>query len=82
MDSYRLEQIKPDYWLVMRGLTKVAIVFPGEAPGSLKLYPHPDTYPDLYFTGLPAPLLPDWMTFSSMSALREFLAIQPEAIAA
>ena len=58
MSGYRLEQLTPDYWLVMRGSIKVAIVFPDNADRFL-VYPHPDTYPGLTFDGLPAPLLPE-----------------------
>jgi hypothetical protein len=81
MTGYRLEQINPDYWLVMRGSTKVAIVFPDSSDRFL-VYPHPDTYPGLTFEGLPKPFLPEWMTFGSIVEVERFLGIEQEKEAA
>lgn len=81
MTSYRLEQINPDYHLVMRGSVKVAIVFPDSTDRFL-IYPHPETFPGLNFDGLPAPLLPAWMTFGSLREIEQFLDIEPERAAA
>lgn len=82
MSGYRIEQLTPDYWLVKRQGVKVAIVFPANAEGRLAIYPHPETYPDLCFTGLPDPLLPEWMTFGSMREIEAFLGIEQRAEAA
>lgn len=82
MTAFRIEHVWADYHRIMRGDTKVAIVFPADINGRLAVYPHPDTYPDLAFTGVPAPLLPEWMTFGSMHEVAAFLGIEQERAAA
>jgi hypothetical protein len=63
--------------LIWLGSTKVAILFPPlHEGGDYLLYPHPDTYRSLTFSGLPAPLRPGFMAFTSFDKVRAFLGIQ------
>ena len=66
--------------LVWIGSTKVAILFPPlHEEGDYLLYPHPDTYRGLTFPGLPAPLRPGFMAFTSFDEVQAFLAIESPA---
>ena len=63
--------------LVWLGSNKVAILFPPLHEGdNYLLYPHPDTYRDLTFSGVPTPLRPEFMAFTSFDEVQAFLGIQ------
>ena len=78
---YRIERLSySSTSLVWLGSTKVAILFPPlHEGGDYLLYPHPDTYRSLTFSGLPAPLRPGFMAFTSFDKVRAFLGIQSPA---
>lgn len=64
--------------IVWLGTTKAAILFSPlhEGDGYL-LYPHPGTYRDLNFSGLPVPLSPGFKAFSTIDDVRAYLGIKP-----
>jgi hypothetical protein len=63
--------------IVWLGTTKAAILFPPLHEGEFYLlYPHPNTYRELNFSGLPAPLSPGFMAFAALDDVRAFLGIQ------
>ncbi|MBE7202460.1 MAG: hypothetical protein INR70_32315 [Parafilimonas terrae] len=69
--------------IVRRGAEKVAILFPPlDEGGAWQLYPHPETFPGLNFEGLPAPLRPEFLAFSDLTAVEQFLGIRDEEPAA
>ncbi|MGV7030185.1 hypothetical protein [Methylobacterium symbioticum] len=75
--------------LVRLGRRKVAMLFQPAEPGApWQLYPHPDAFPGLTFEGLPAPLRPEFMSFSDLGAVEDFLGLrkapkaEPMALAA
>lgn len=78
---YRIETLSySSTSLVWLGSTKVAILFPPlHEGGDYLLYPHPDTFPSLTFSGLPAPLRPGFMAFTSFDKIRAFLGIESPA---
>lgn len=80
--SFRIEHIHADYSAVYHGDTKVGIIFPARGEDELSLYPNPAAFPDLTFTGLPAPMEPRFMSFPSIDALASFLGIEQERVAA
>jgi hypothetical protein len=82
MGTFSIEPIHADYTAVYCDGVKVGIVFPARGDQALSLYPNPAVFPDLAFTGLPAPMRPEFMTFPDMDALRSFLGVSDEAVAA
>lgn len=82
MTAYRIEHLHADYSAVFHGETKVGIIFPARGDDELALYPNPAAFPDLTFTGLPAPMEPRFMTFANLSAVEAFLGIEQERAAA
>lgn len=75
--SYRIQNLSySSTRLVWLGDVKVAILFsPLEEGAPYHLYPHPATYPTLDFQGLPEPLLPEFMAFPDLEAVKAFLGI-------
>lgn len=82
MSGFRIEHIHADYSAVYHGDTKVGIIFPARGEDELSLYPNPAAFPDLTFTGLPAPMEPRFMSFPDMGTLEAFLGIAEERVAA
>lgn len=82
MSAFSLEPIHADYTAVYHDGIKVGIVFPARGDQALSLYPNPAVFPDLAFTGLPAPMRPEFMTFPDMDALKDFLGVEREEMAA
>lgn len=80
--AFRIEHIHADYSAVYHGDTKVGIIFPARGEDELSLYPNPAAFPDLTFTGLPAPMEPRFMSFPSIADLEAFLGIEQRAEAA
>lgn len=77
--SYSIETLSHSSTsIVWLGATKVAILFaPLHEGDAYQLYPHPGTYRDLNFSGLPAPLNPGFRAFSSIDDVHAFLGIKP-----
>lgn len=82
MPGYSVQFVHNDYYAVILDGIKVGIVFPARGDQALSLYPNPAVFPDLAFTGLPAPMRPEFMTFPDMDALKAFLGIQELEVAA
>ena len=82
MSAFRIEPVHQDYLAVYHGDVKAGIIFPARGDDELALYPNPAAFPDLTFTGLPAPMEPRFMTFPSLQAVEAFLGIEQRAEAA
>lgn len=82
MSPFRIEPVHADYSAVYHNGIKVGIIFPARGEDELSLYPNPAAFPDLTFTGLPAPMEPRFMTFPDMEALAAFLGIEEDRVAA
>lgn len=82
MSGFRIEPVHQDYAAVYHNEIKVGIIFPARGEDELSLYPNPAAFPDLTFTGLPAPMEPRFMSFPNMEALEAFLGITQERVAA
>jgi hypothetical protein len=67
---------------ILHGDTRAAIIYPPEDDGRVAIYPWPPTYPDLAFTGLPAPLKPEWDWHPSLASVRQMLGIEQARVAA
>ena len=76
MSAFSITEIHADYSAIYHDGVKVGIVFPARGDQALSLYPNPAVFPDLAFTGLPAPMRPEFMTFPDMDALRSFLGVE------
>lgn len=93
MIAFSLEQRHDDFWAVMHGGRRVAILFPARSyvkadvwparqalPWSLM--PDPEAFPDAACTGLPRPLSPAGNRFDSFGEVLAFLGIEQRAEAA
>lgn len=93
MSLFSLEQRHDDFWAVMHGGRRVAILFPARPYVKADVWPaqqalpwsiviDPEAFPDPACTGLPAPLSPSGHRFDSFADVERFLGIEQRAEAA
>lgn len=87
MTSYRIEQIHEDWFAVLHGDRRVAILTPARsaqawppAPAEpWSIIPDPEAFPDAACVGLPRPLSPAGNRFDTFQQVLGFLGISEDS---